>query len=80
MSKLMMLVAAKWRDFTNINPNTEQEPECMSEDSYTRKPGRSRPSKDSSKVFLFQALFCTKIQDLNVAANSSEFYSLTCQL
>jgi hypothetical protein len=50
MSKLMMLVAAKWRDFTNINPNTEQEPECVSEESYSRKPGRSRTSKDSSKV------------------------------
>lgn len=57
MSKLMMLVAAKWRDFTNINPNTEQEPEPMAEDSYARKTSRSRPSKDSSKVFLFQALF-----------------------
>jgi hypothetical protein len=61
MSKLMMLVAAKWRDFTNINPNTEQEPECVSEESYARKPGRSRTSKDSSKVFLFQALFYMKL-------------------
>ncbi|XP_021937675.1 chromodomain-helicase-DNA-binding protein Mi-2 homolog isoform X5 [Zootermopsis nevadensis] len=50
MSKLMMLVAAKWRDFTNINPNTEQEPEPMAEDSYARKTSRSRPSKDSSKA------------------------------
>jgi hypothetical protein len=61
MSKLMMLVAAKWRDFTNINPNTEQEPECVSEESYSRKPGRSRTSKDSSKVFLIQALFYMKL-------------------
>jgi hypothetical protein len=45
-----MLVAAKWRDFTNINPNTEQEPESVAEESYSRKPGRSRTSKDSSKV------------------------------
>ena len=50
MSKLMMLVAAKWRDFTNINPNTEQEPESVSEDNYARKQGRSRASKDTSKV------------------------------
>jgi hypothetical protein len=52
MSKLMMLVAAKWRDFTNINPNTEQEPESVAEESYARKTGRSRTSKDASKVFV----------------------------
>ncbi|XP_069683396.1 chromodomain-helicase-DNA-binding protein Mi-2 homolog isoform X2 [Periplaneta americana] len=51
MSKLMMLVAAKWRDFTNINPNTEQEPESVADEGYSsRKPGRSRTSKDVSKA------------------------------
>ncbi|XP_049956227.1 chromodomain-helicase-DNA-binding protein Mi-2 homolog [Schistocerca serialis cubense] len=49
MSKLMMLVAAKWRDFTNINPNTEQEQESVSDESYSRKPSRSRTSKETSK-------------------------------
>ncbi|XP_066997701.2 chromodomain-helicase-DNA-binding protein Mi-2 homolog isoform X3 [Anabrus simplex] len=50
MSKLMMLVAAKWRDFTNINPNTEQEVESLSEESFNRKPSRLRATKDASKT------------------------------
>ncbi|KAK7794704.1 hypothetical protein R5R35_008025 [Gryllus longicercus] len=50
MSKLMMLVAAKWRDFTNINPNAEQETESVSEESFSRKGSRSRPSKEASKA------------------------------
>jgi hypothetical protein len=79
MSKLMMLVAAKWRDFTNINPNTEQEPECVSEESYSRKPGRSRTSKDSSKVLLFWALFYMKLH-CNECRKLACSYDSVCNL
>lgn len=47
--KMMMLVAAKWRDFMNMNPHAEQ-PESESvndEPDYTPKPSRSR-SKTSA--------------------------------
>ncbi|XP_024084977.1 chromodomain-helicase-DNA-binding protein Mi-2 homolog isoform X4 [Cimex lectularius] len=43
IGKMMMLVAAKWRDFCNSNPNTEppeQEQEMEAESEYT-KPSRS---------------------------------------
>lgn len=58
MSKLMMLVAAKWRDFSEINPHLQNENDpAESSDTPSRsdKPGRGRPpsNKDretSSKV------------------------------
>ncbi|XP_023020569.2 chromodomain-helicase-DNA-binding protein Mi-2 homolog [Leptinotarsa decemlineata] len=57
MTKLMMLVAAKWREFSNINPNLQSEgnepsapPSTTSEESYP-KSNRSRVSKEAaSKV------------------------------
>ncbi|KAJ8971465.1 hypothetical protein NQ317_001239 [Molorchus minor] len=55
MSKLMMLVAAKWREFSNINPNLQSEsaetsaPSATpSEESYS-KPSRSRASKEAAQ-------------------------------
>ncbi|XP_054288773.1 chromodomain-helicase-DNA-binding protein Mi-2 homolog isoform X2 [Macrosteles quadrilineatus] len=45
--KMMMLVAAKWRDFCNLNPNQQAESDGVSEEpDYTPKPSRSR-SKSS---------------------------------
>lgn len=45
MSKLMMLVAAKWREFLCLNPHTEeQEAEDNLEPDYIPKPSRSRSS------------------------------------
>lgn len=52
MSKLMMLVAAKWREFSEINPNlqTEEQQSKNDEESpprspeYQPKPSRSRSS------------------------------------
>lgn len=42
----MMLVAAKWRDFSSQNPNTEQaESDVNEEPDYTPKPTRTRTSK-----------------------------------
>ncbi|XP_065200189.1 chromodomain-helicase-DNA-binding protein Mi-2 homolog isoform X2 [Planococcus citri] len=46
VGKLMMLVAAKWRDFSSQNPNTEQaESDANEEPDYTPKPTRTRTSK-----------------------------------
>lgn len=48
MSKLMMLVAAKWREFSEINPNLQPEESKDEEETpprspeYTPKPSRSR--------------------------------------
>ncbi|KAG8225258.1 hypothetical protein J437_LFUL006490 [Ladona fulva] len=55
MSKLMMLVAAKWREFSNINPNTQQELPAVSEPAtpvsdYSSKAARSRVSKEKDEV------------------------------
>ena len=50
MGKLMMLVAAKWRDFSEMNPHTKEqmeEEEGGNEESYTPKPSRSRSGRDS---------------------------------
>lgn len=51
MSKLMMLVAAKWREFSVMNPNlqsdsTEQPP---TETEYTKPSRPSRVSKEKEK-------------------------------
>lgn len=41
----MMLVAAKWREFSSMNPNNEeQENEDNLESDYIPKPKRSRSS------------------------------------
>ncbi|XP_050498669.1 chromodomain-helicase-DNA-binding protein Mi-2 homolog isoform X1 [Diabrotica virgifera virgifera] len=54
MSKLMMLVAAKWREFSNSNPNLQSENEpsaatsTTSEESYP-KTNRSRASKEAAQ-------------------------------
>lgn len=55
MSKLMMLVAAKWREFSNINPHlqTETSDTTTSEQTEYSKPSRSRSSKETSKVFYY---------------------------
>lgn len=54
MSKLMMLVAAKWREFSEINPNLqteEEEPVAPPPKSpeYVAKPSKSRGSKNSKQ-------------------------------
>lgn len=54
MSKLMMLVAAKWREFSNINPQLQSEnepsapPSTTSEEGYT-KSQRPRASKEAAQ-------------------------------
>lgn len=46
MGKMMMLVAAKWREFCSQNPYTEQgESDANEEQDYTPKPSRSRAAK-----------------------------------
>ncbi|XP_065217178.1 uncharacterized protein LOC135843280 isoform X2 [Planococcus citri] len=46
VGKLMMLIAAKWRDFSSQNWNTPQaEPDVNKESDYTPKPSRSRAAK-----------------------------------
>lgn len=52
MSKLMMLVAAKWREFSETNPNLQQE---LSKDDEDETPPRSpeyhpKPSKSRAKT------------------------------
>lgn len=53
MSKLMMLVAAKWREFSNINPHLQSEsaqetqPASESTEQEYMKPSRSRASKET---------------------------------
>lgn len=49
MSKLMMLVAAKWREFSNVNPHLQAEQSESNETEYS-KPSRSRTSKENVKV------------------------------
>ena len=42
----MMLIAAKWRDFSSQNPDTERvESDVNEEPDYTPKPSRSRSAK-----------------------------------
>lgn len=56
MSKLMMLVAAKWREFSTENPNLQQsesneQPATPSTESeYSGKSNRLRASKETLKV------------------------------
>nr|CAD7262104.1 unnamed protein product [Timema shepardi] len=52
MSKLTMLVAAKWRDFTNINPNMKVDNESAVEENYSHKSSRYRQSKDKGDADL----------------------------
>ncbi|KAK3918897.1 Chromodomain-helicase-DNA-binding protein 4 [Frankliniella fusca] len=50
IGKLMMLIAAKWRDFSEINPHTRaqtEEEEGGNEEAYTPKPSRSRSARES---------------------------------
>lgn len=49
MSKLMMLVAAKWREFSNINPNLQSENEPSAPPSTTSEEGYSKPPPRASK-------------------------------
>ncbi|XP_071050567.1 chromodomain-helicase-DNA-binding protein Mi-2 homolog isoform X2 [Onthophagus taurus] len=52
MSKLMMLVAAKWREFSTMNPHLQQEIQetsAVAEQEYS-KPSRSRASKEAPKI------------------------------
>ena len=54
MSKLMMLVAAKWREFSEINPHlqTEEEepaPEVPNSPEYVAKPSKSRGSRSAKQ-------------------------------
>lgn len=46
MSKLMMLVAAKWREFSNSNPNTQPESPVESDYGSSSKTSRSRGGRD----------------------------------
>lgn len=50
MSKLMMLVAAKWREFSNINPHLQAEQSEPTETEYNLKPSRTRPAKESKVI------------------------------
>ncbi|XP_045533776.1 chromodomain-helicase-DNA-binding protein Mi-2 homolog isoform X1 [Papilio machaon] len=59
VSKLMMLVAAKWRLFCETNPHLSGGPQAMGSEEntntstasdYTPKPRSGRPPKDSSKI------------------------------
>ncbi|XP_019868397.1 chromodomain-helicase-DNA-binding protein Mi-2 homolog isoform X2 [Aethina tumida] len=51
MSKLMMLVAAKWREFSNINPNLQSEgqeqPSTPAPEEYTK---RTRTPREKEKI------------------------------
>lgn len=56
MSKLMMLVAAKWREFSVENPNLlqsenndQEQPTQSTESEYSNKSNRSRSTKETSK-------------------------------
>lgn len=61
MGKMMMLVAAKWREFSSQNPLTEQiESDQNEEQDYTPKPSRSR----ATKVFTYFKIiiqFCIEV-------------------
>lgn len=59
VSKLMMLVAAKWREFSALNPhNEEADADEPLEPDYVPKPSRSRSSavKVEQKDFLLDFL------------------------
>lgn len=55
MSKLMMLVAAKWREFSNINPHLQSEnepsapPSTTSEEGGYTKPQRTKAKEATQK-------------------------------
>lgn len=68
MSKLMMLVAAKWREFSNINPNLQTEntepsapSTSTSEEGSYSKPSRSRASKEAAQKIVEVLLFVDNI-------------------
>lgn len=50
MSKLMMLVAAKWRDFSELNPHTQPEADAstasVDEDSRSVRSNRGQPLQE----------------------------------
>lgn len=51
----MMLVAAKWREFSSLNPHSEEpEAEDDLEPNYIPKPSRSRSS--AAKVIIFNLI------------------------
>lgn len=54
MGKMMMLVAAKWREFMNQNSSTQQqeEEELSEEQEYAPKPSRTRAAKVCEFVLL----------------------------
>ena len=54
----MMLVAAKWREFSNINPHlqTEMAPESCAESEYA-KPSRGRQIKDGTTITKMEDTF-----------------------
>lgn len=68
MSKLMMLVAAKWREFSVANPHLQSEEQQLSEPEYS-KPTRTRVVKEKvcfirlklCKIISYFCL-CSKIQ------------------
>lgn len=53
MSKLMMLVAAKWREFSTINPHLQVEQSETNEPEYNLKPSRTRPAKENKVMKWF---------------------------
>lgn len=65
MGKMMMLVAAKWREFSSQNPLTEQnESDQNEEQDYTPKPSRSRATKVLIVPFGINFLTCFTIEFL----------------
>lgn len=65
MSKLMMLVAAKWREFSELNPNLQSEDAPKDEEDspsrspeYQPKPSRSRNSNKDKVILTRKKYIC----------------------
>lgn len=59
MSKLMMLVAAKWREFSNINPHLQSENEPSAPPSTTSEEGYSKPQRPAKEATQKTVEVCT---------------------
>lgn len=58
---MMMLVAAKWRDFSNMNPHAIQpESDAAEESDYAPKTSRSRSRVSVFRRDMVLVLYCMK--------------------
>lgn len=76
IGKMMMLVAAKWRDFCNSNPNAEPPEEQQEEQEYSSSSSKPSRSARQSKVFEICTLFSKLFIDTRVLRCKNKVWCL----